>query len=80
MTGRRLPRKPLAFGITRWGPLPETADLFLLWDGPDGGIYLLKGENGPHLPVRHPSASGTYATLLEAERAVEAFVAAGDDR
>ena len=33
----KVARLPLAFGITRWGPLPETADLFLPGAAPDTG-------------------------------------------
>lgn len=73
----KIARQPLAWGMTRWGPLPDTEDLFLFWDGPGAGIYLEHGAGGPQARVRHPSASGEYATPMEAQRAVDAFVAAG---
>jgi hypothetical protein len=72
----KLARHPLAWGMTRWGPLPDTEDLFLFWGGPGSGICLEYGQDGPQQPVRHPSASGTYATVKEAQRAVEAFTRA----
>lgn len=71
-------RQPLAFGMTRWGPLPATTDLFLFWGGPGDGIYLHKGNDGPQKRVRHQSASGTYDTARQAQRAVDAFITAGD--
>ena len=73
----KLARRPLAWGMTRWGPLPETEDLYLFWDGPGSGIYLEHGIDGDQIHVRHASASGTYDTPKQAQRAVDAFVAAG---
>lgn len=72
----KVARQPLAFGITRWGPLPETADLYLFWGGPGDGMYLTKGDGSPHKRIEHPSASGTYDTVKHAQAAVDAFVAA----
>jgi len=74
----KVQRQPLAFGMTRWGPLPGTTDLFLSW-GPGDGIYLHKGADGPQKRVRHESASGTYGTAKQAQRAVDAFIAAGEE-
>lgn len=72
----KVARQPLAFGMTRWGPLPDTMDLFLFWGGPGDGIYLHKGDAGAHKRVRYEPASGTYQTTREAQRAVDAFTAA----
>lgn len=77
----KLRRHPLAWGITSWGPLPGTEDLHVMWDGPGSGLFLAKGDPGAvelRKPIRHPSASGTYQTLREAEKAASAFAAAGD--
>lgn len=82
MSAIKVARQPLAFGMTRWGPLPETTDLFLFWGGPGDGLFMVKGENGAHQRCRHPSASSTYDTTKQAQGAVNAFVAAfyeGDD-
>lgn len=75
----KVARRPLALGMTRWGPLPETADLFLFWGGPGDGLYMTKGEDGPHRQVGHGAA---YGTAKQAQGAVDAFVAgfyAGED-
>jgi len=74
---RLVKRHPLAWGLIRWGPLPETEDLFLFWSGPVGGLYLEKGIGGPQKRIGHPTASGIYASVEEAEKAVNAFVRAG---
>lgn len=84
MTGQRrqarpVDRHPLAFGMIKWGPLPDSSS-WLLWDGPGSGLYYhaQDPETSP-LPgqrIRHPSASGSYDTLRAAEAAVFAFVAA----
>jgi hypothetical protein len=75
------PRHPVAFGITWWGPLPGTGAMSVQWDGPGSGLYLYAGNPEtsavPGMRVRHPTASGTYATLREASGAVGAFIAAG---
>lgn len=74
---RKVQRHPLAWGMTKWGPLPDTRDLFLFWGGPGDGLYMTKGENGAHRRIEHRSASGTYDTARQAQRAVDAFVKAG---
>lgn len=72
---------PLAFGITKWGPLPGTEDMWIMWDGPGAQLFAYardperRGSLGQR--IRHPSASGHYQTVAEAEKAVAAFVAAG---
>jgi hypothetical protein len=71
----KIARQPLALGLQQWGPLPGTVDLFLLWDGPGGGIYLTNAAGSYMRPVQHPAASGTYQTVREAKRAVTAFAA-----
>jgi hypothetical protein len=72
-------RQPLAFGMTRWGPLPGTTDLFLFWGGIGDGIYLHKGDDGPHKRIRHEAAAGAYDTAKAAQRAVDAFITAGEE-
>jgi hypothetical protein len=78
---RLVPRHPLAFGMTWWGPLPGTERAAIMWGGPgDNLLYFpagLDSATAPWIPVRHPAASGTYQTVAEAEKAVNAFVAAG---
>jgi hypothetical protein len=82
-SGLKLQRHPLAFGITYWGPLPETAGMYLMWDGPGSGLSLyasdpaVRGALGN--PVRHRSASGPFTTVRAAEKAAHAFAAAGLD-
>lgn len=73
----RIQRRPLAFGMEQWGPLPGTDDLYLFWGGPGDGLWLHKGWDGRHVRVRHKSASATYDALRYAEAAVYAFVAEG---
>lgn len=84
MTGQRkqsrpADRHPLAFGMTKWGPLPDSRG-WLLWDGPGSGLYFHAGDPSQSgslgTRVRHPSASSTYDTIKAAEAAVFAFVAA----
>jgi hypothetical protein len=81
----KLPRHPLAFGLTKWGPLPNTDDMWIMWNGPGEGLYLWpqdpakRGQLHTCIRIRHESASGTYATVREAERAVTAFVASGQE-
>lgn len=87
MKGRRLvQRHTLAFGITKWGPLPGTWDMWILWGGPGDYLELFTGDpavlNSRGRRIRHPSASGTYGTLAAAEKAVMRFTAfhlAGED-
>lgn len=78
---RKVDRHPLAFGITKWGPLPETANIWIMWDGPGSRLYLYSGDPetqaSPGQVISHPTADGTYQTVAEAERAVTAFVEAG---
>lgn len=68
-------RQPLAFGMTRWGPLPETMDLFLFWGGPGDGLFLEKGMDGPQKKVESASGRGPFTTLKQAQAAVNAMVA-----
>lgn len=85
MSEKRLVRKhPLAFGITKWGPLPGTRDMWILWAGPGSGleVYARDPGTGPAsenlgVPVRHPAANGHYDTVADAEKAVHAFIRAG---
>jgi hypothetical protein len=81
MSGTKLQRHPVAFGITYWGPLPDTRETFIQWDGPGSGLYLYASNpeyaRDVGLRIRHRLASGEYRTLRDAERAVRAFVAAG---
>jgi hypothetical protein len=79
MAGIPLPRHPLAFGITYWGPLPGTGAMHVQWDGPGTGLYLYASDPTtaavPGMRIRHHSASGTYGTVRTAESAVRAFLA-----
>jgi hypothetical protein len=78
---RPVDRHPLAFGMTKWGPLPGTRDAYLLWDGPGAGLYYhaadpdKPGQAAAGRRVRHQSANGEYATVKAAEAAVFALVA-----
>jgi hypothetical protein len=77
----KLQRHPVALGITYWGPLPGTDAMHVQWDGPGAGLYLYACDPRvarlPGMRIRHPSASGTYDTLREAESAAHAFAEAG---
>lgn len=74
-------RYPLAWGMTKWGPLPETRDMWIVWDGPGTGLQLYARD--PDKPgvlskrIEHPSASAVYDTVDAAENAVNAFIRAG---
>jgi hypothetical protein len=77
----KLPRIPLAWGATVWGPVPGTSRIYFTWDGPGSGIYAYVGDPQTQGPighrVQHPAADGTYGTLKEAQKAVDAFVEIG---
>jgi hypothetical protein len=82
MSAPKLPqRHPLAFGITYWGPLPGTDAMHVQWDGPGSGLYLYHANPetaaSPGQRIVHPAASGTYATVKQAEQALARFIAAG---
>jgi hypothetical protein len=70
----KVQRHPLAFGMTKWGPLPDTTSLFLFWGGPGDGLYLT--SDNTERRISHPTASGTYDTPKQAQSAVDAFIAA----
>lgn len=79
---RLVPRHPLGWGMTKWGPLPGTRDMWILWGGPGDGLEMYASDpststiaQGGGRPIRHPSASGTYDTVDAAEKAVMAFIA-----
>lgn len=78
---RAVPRRPLAFGATIWGPLPGTAGMHILWPGPGAGLDACPAD--PSEPgtvvmrIRHPSANGIYHTPAQASAAAEAFITAG---
>jgi hypothetical protein len=73
-------RHPLAFGITKWGPLPGTADMHIMWDGPGSPLYLHATDpersQVPGRRIEHPAACSTYQTVRAADRAVQALAAA----
>lgn len=73
----KVQRRPLAWGMQQWGPLPGTGGMFLIWDGPGAGIYMHVNDQLPGNRVRHPSASGTYETVKAADAAVQEFVRIG---
>jgi hypothetical protein len=75
----KLGRQPLAFGMQTFGPLPGTTDLFVFWGGVGDGLYLTKGEGGPHKRIEHPAARGTYQTVKDAQLAAQAFADAGTE-
>jgi hypothetical protein len=78
---RPVNRHPLAFGMTKWGPLPGTGDMWIMWDGPGAGLYLhatdpcKPSQVAAGIRVRHPAASGDYDTVRSAEAAVFALAA-----
>jgi hypothetical protein len=82
-TGRRVPRVPLAFGITKWGPLPGTRNMWLLWGGPGDGLMMFAADPSTPgacgRPVEHPAGRGPFAAVKEAENAVNALVAAWEE-
>lgn len=71
--------QPIAFGMTKWGPIPGTQDSWILWDGPGAGLTSYHGD--PEKPgavgqqIAHPTANKAYGTVGEAEKAVAAFIA-----
>ena len=79
----KLQRHPYAMGITSWGPLPDTENMYIMWDGPGSGLYLyphdpdLASSAALGMRIRHTSASSLYGTLKQAGKAVHAFVAIG---
>ena len=66
--------RPLAFGMWTFA-LPDTATLWLHWDGPGTGLYLASARSMNR--IRHPSAGSTYQTRKQAQAAAGAFIAAG---
>lgn len=76
----KIPRHSYAIGATSWGPLPDTEDAHIMWDGPGSGLYFYPRYSditAPHMRIRHETANGTYDTLKQAEKAVYAFIEAG---
>lgn len=78
----KIPRRPLAWGMQVWGPMPGAERIYLLWGGPGDRIYVHVGDPSvpgsmPGRQVEHPSANGTYEKLRDAQAAVDAFVAIG---
>ena len=84
MPSRLAPRHPLGWGMTMWGPLPDTADMWILWSGPGDGLELFVGNPGKQgaigKRIRHLAAGDIYLTVAEAEKAVNAFIQAGLDQ
>jgi len=74
----KVQRRPLAWGMQEWGPLPGSA-VTVIWDGPGSGLFIAGGPRRLMRRIRHPAASGTYATVKAASAAVAAFVAASPD-
>jgi hypothetical protein len=74
-------RHPIGFGTVKWGPLPHTRDMWILWGGPGDGLLLCAsdpGKPGCSLKrIEHPTASGNYGKLDDAEKAVMAFIREG---
>lgn len=82
--GRLVPRHPLAWGMVKWGPLPDTRDMWIMWDGPGDGLYLYACDperaasaSSPGRRIQHPAASSVYSTVAAAEKAVMEFVRVG---
>lgn len=79
---RPVPRHPLAFGMTKWGPLPGTIDAWIFWGGPGDPLNFCPSD--PDKPggstqfqeIQHAAANGTFQTVAEAEAAVNRFYAA----
>ncbi len=61
--------------------LPDSA-LEVMWIGPGGGLHIgtPRRPGGITTPIRHPSADGTYNTLKEAQKALDAFIAAAEEK
>ena len=66
-------------GATVWS-LPPTS-LEILWIGPGGGLFIGRPRmaDGPITRIDHHTCSGTFDTLTEASKAVQAFCAAEED-
>jgi hypothetical protein len=79
MTAVKVRRHPLAFGITKWGILPGTRDMWIMWDGP--GSRLRMYATDPEQPgaqgivIEHPLARDVYDTVAAADKAVQALAA-----
>jgi hypothetical protein len=69
----RVPRRPLAFGMWEWGPLPGTTAT-IVWDGPGEPLMFTYPRRA--IPIQHPTANGRYHTVKAADQAVQAFYAA----
>jgi hypothetical protein len=72
--GKVVARQPLAFGAQKWGPIPGTKS-WLMWGGPGDKMMFTSGVVWQE--IRHPTASGTYQTVKEADAAAQAFVRTG---
>lgn len=72
--------KPQLFptGLALW-QLPDSM-FQIMWPGPGSRLIFgtLTKPDGLSIHIDHPTANGTYATLREAQAAVEAFSAAAE--
>jgi hypothetical protein len=65
-------------GLTVWS-LPGSDVMSVVWLGPGAGLSLgfnVDQPGGTMARIEHPSASGTFDTRKQAEKAVAAFIAA----
>jgi hypothetical protein len=72
MASTKVPRRPLAFGMWEWAPLPDTKAT-IVWDGPGSALMFTYPSHAT--AIRHPTANGVYDTVKQADAAVQAFVA-----
>jgi hypothetical protein len=79
----RVQRRPTAWGGQVWGPLPDTRDAHLMWDGPgDGLMFYAVSPDKPEAigrRVEHRAVCGTFQKLAEADRMARRFIAIGLD-
>ena len=67
-------------GLIVWR-IPDTG-LEIMWPGPGAGLFVgaATTPGGAVTRIEHPSADGTYDTRKDAQRAVDAFLAAAKVR
>lgn len=80
---RRVPCRPLAWGITVWGPIPHTRDAHIMWDGPGSGLmWYATNPDKPGavgMPIRHRAVAGPFDKRPAAISAARRFIAIGLD-
>jgi hypothetical protein len=73
------PRQTGPTGLTVW-VLPDSG-LEIMWPGPGAGLFIGRATTpgGAVTRIEHPTADGQYMKRADAQRAVDAFLAAGTE-